>query len=162
MLVLGAVIGLLAACGPSGQEGETGAATGSYMTAATLGEQSVRGASEYLAEAPYATADLANGEKQAMYCRACHSLDAGGAQMVGPGLHGFFGTQAGSREGFVYSDALAAADFVWTPRALDAWLAQPGRFLPGNRMIFAGVTRQSDRNDLIAYLLKVTTTDGAE
>ena len=48
------------------------------------------------------------------------------------------------------------ADFIWTPEALNAWLAQPGRFLPGNRMTFAGVLRQSDRDDLIAYLLDVT------
>ena len=40
--------------------------------------------------------------------------------------------------------------------ALNAWLAQPGRFLPGNRMTFAGVFEQGDRNDLIAYLLEVT------
>jgi cytochrome c len=49
------------------------------------------------------------------------------------------------------------ADFVWTPAALNAWLAQPGRFLPGNRMTFAGVLKQSDRDDLIAYLLGATT-----
>jgi cytochrome c len=48
------------------------------------------------------------------------------------------------------------ANFVWTPRALDGWLAQPGKFLPGNRMTFAGVMRQSDRDDLVAYLLAVT------
>ncbi len=76
--------------------------------------------------------------------------------MIGPALHGFFGTEAGSREDFEYSAVLAQADFVWTPRALDAWLVQPGRFLPGNRMTFAGVFRESDRNDLIAYLLQVT------
>ncbi len=76
--------------------------------------------------------------------------------MLGPALHGFFGTRAGSREGFDYSPVLAEAEFSWTPRALDAWLVQPGRFLPGNRMVFAGVLRESDRNDLIAYLLQVT------
>ncbi len=121
----------------------------------------MRAESEYLLEPPYSTADFANGEKQAVYCRACHSLEAGGARMVGPALNGFFGTQAGSRDGFDYSDALSGADFVWTPRALDAWLAQPSRFLPGNRMIFAGVPRQGDRDDLIAYLLKVT-SDSSE
>ncbi|NNF41188.1 MAG: hypothetical protein HKN64_07395 [Woeseiaceae bacterium] len=54
------------------------------------------------------------------------------------------------------------ADFVWTPRALDAWLAQPGRFLPGNRMSFAGLMQQSQRDDLIAYLLHVTTATGGD
>ena len=76
--------------------------------------------------------------------------------MVGPVLYGFFGTEVGVRSGFEYSAVLRNADFVWTPGALNAWLAQPGRFLPGNRMTFAGVQRQSDRVDLIAYLLDVT------
>ncbi len=76
--------------------------------------------------------------------------------MIGPALFGFFGTTAGSREGFEFSPVLRDAGFVWTPRALDAWLAQPGRFLPGNRMTFAGVHRPGDRDDLIAYLLQVT------
>jgi len=89
--------------------------------------------------------------------KACHSLDRDGRNMIGPALHGFFGTEVGSRSGFEYSAVMRNADFVWTPEALNAWLAQPGRFLPGNRMTFAGVLRQSDRDDLIAYLLGATT-----
>jgi len=77
--------------------------------------------------------------------------------MIGPALHGFFGREVGSRSGFEYSAVMRNADFVWTPAALNAWLAQPGRFLPGNRMTFAGVLKQSDRDDLIAYLLGATT-----
>jgi cytochrome c len=79
--------------------------------------------------------------------------------MVGPNLHSFFGQPAASVEGFSYSAALANAGFRWTPRALDAWLLQPSRFLPGNRMVYPGITSQSDRVDLIAYLLKVTGTE---
>ena len=78
--------------------------------------------------------------------------------MIGPALYGFFGTKVGARSGFQYSEVMLDADFVWTPEALDAWLAQPGRFLPGNRMTFAGVLKQSDRDDLIAYLLSATTS----
>ena len=77
--------------------------------------------------------------------------------MIGPALYQFFGREVGSRSGFEYSAVMRNADFVWTPEALNAWLAQPGRFLPGNRMTFAGVPRQGDRDDLIAYLLGVTT-----
>ena len=79
--------------------------------------------------------------------------------MIGPALHGFFGGQVGSQNGFEYSAAMRSADFVWTPEALNAWLAQPGQFLPGNRMTFAGVLKQGDRDDLIAYLLAVTTAE---
>lgn len=76
--------------------------------------------------------------------------------MIGPNLHGFFGRRAGSGGSFNYSDALKKADFVWTPRALDAWLREPARFLPGNRMTFIGVSYEGDRLDLIAYLLEAT------
>ena len=126
------------------------------LTAATLGEQTVLAATEHLSAAPYSDADRQNGARQAQICRACHSLDKGGPHMIGPALYGFFGSVAGSSEGFDYSPVVRDADFVWTPRALDAWLAQPGQFLPGNRMTFAGVYQSSDRDDLIAYLLEVT------
>ena len=129
------------------------------LTAATLGEQTVLSPAEYLSAAPYAEADRQRGQRQAQLCRACHSLEEGGANMIGPNLHGFFGEPIGSREGFDYSEAIREADFVWTPRALDAWLAQPATFLPGNRMTFAGVNRQADRDALIAYLLEATESE---
>ncbi len=153
-LLAAAGIVLIAACG--GKPAEDGAAAPPLPTAATLGEQQVLAAADYLSQARYAEADRANGARQAQICRACHSLDEGGANMIGPALFGFFGTTAGSREGFEFSPVLRDAGFVWTPRALDAWLAQPGRFLPGNRMTFAGGHRPGDRDDLIAYLLQVT------
>lgn len=148
---------LVAACGgdsstPSG--GGEGAAA--PLTAATLGEQPILPPAEYLAQAPYAAADRENGERLAQMCRACHTFGKGGVNMVGPNLHGIFGTTAGSVARYAYSAALQEADFVWTPRALDAWLAQPARFLPGNRMSFPGVSRASDRADLIAHLLEAT------
>lgn len=111
---------------------------------------------------PFSGADRTKGENLARVCRACHSLDKNGLNMIGPALYGFFGSDAGSRDGFEYSSVLSNAGFVWTPRALDAWLVQPGRFLPGNRMVFAGLSRQSDREDLIAYLLEVTTADDSK
>jgi len=147
---------LLGACGSGAGDAASGDATPALPTAATLGEQQVLSLTDYLSVEPYANADLANGARQAQICRACHSFDAAGPNMIGPALYGFFGTTAGSHPGFQYSEVLLEADFVWTPAALDAWLAQPGRFLPGNRMVFAGIMRQSDRNDLIAYLLTET------
>ena len=57
---------------------------------------------------------------------------------------------------------LAASNFVWTPRALDAWLAQPFGFLPGNRMTFPGLLGRTDRDAVIAYLLQQTDSGGNE
>lgn len=131
-------------------------------TAATLGEQTVLSPEEYLAAEPYAAASQSRGEKQARICMACHSLKKGGPNMIGPALYGFFGTEVGTRSGFEYSVVMRNAGFTWTPEALNAWLAQPGRFLPGNRMTFAGVSKQGDRDDLIAYLLAVTSAGTSE
>ena len=160
LLAIAGVATLVAACGNATEDNVTESGTTPLPTAATLGEQVVLDAREYLAAAPYMDADPSNGERQAQICKACHSFDRDGPNMIGPALHGFFGTKAGSRGGFDYSGALRSADFVWTPEALDAWLAQPGRFLPGNRMTFGGVLRQEDRDDLIAYLLTATTDSG--
>lgn len=129
------------------------------LTAATLGEQELLSVAEYLELPAYQAADPARGQKQAQLCRACHTLEPGGVNAIGPNLHGFFGARAGSRQGFDYSGALREADFVWTPRALDAWLKAPGRFLPGNKMTFGGVSYEGDRADLIAYLLVATEMD---
>ena len=129
------------------------------LTAATLGEQTVLTTAEYLAQEKYASADLEQGKLQAQVCRACHTLEVEGVHMIGPRLHGMFGSKAGKAEGFPYSQVLAGAEFTWTPRALNAWLAYPGRFLPGNLMSYPGVRDQAARDDLIAYLLTVTAAE---
>ena len=147
-------VALLLTGGCGSDTGDTGSAV--VVTAATLGEQEILTAAGHLARAPYSDADISNGEAIALYCRTCHTLEAGGMHMLGPNLNGFFGRSAGTGAGYGYSKVLKEADFVWTPRALDAWLSQPSRFLPGNRMAFAGVRSTSDRADLIAYLLHTT------
>jgi cytochrome c len=126
------------------------------LTAATLGEQQVLATADYLAQPRYVIADAESGAQQAQVCRACHSFDKGGPTLIGPKLHGMFGRAAGGRDDYEYSRALTEADFIWTPRALEAWLAQPSRFMPGNRMSFAGVLNEQKRADLVAYLLTAT------
>jgi cytochrome c len=158
LLAVAALAGLLGACGGKQEETGEGTEAAALPTAATLGEQAELPAADYLAAEPYASASRSRGERQAQFCRACHSLEKGGRHMIGPALYGFFGKEVGSQSGFEYSAVMRNANFVWTPAAMHAWLAQPGRFLPGNRMTFAGVPDERDRNDLIAYLLDVTTT----
>jgi len=162
VLAVVVLLTLVAGCGKKteGPESESGDAP--LPTAATLGEQAVLSTQEYLAAEPYAAASQSRGEKQARICRACHSLEKGGPNMIGPALFGFFGKEVGTRSGFEYSAVMRNASFTWTPEALNAWLAQPGRFLPGNRMTFAGVSKQGDRDDLIAYLLTATSADMTE
>lgn len=150
----------LAACG-GGTSDDPALPKEPELTAATLGEQNVLAPAQWLATEPYAAADRDAGERQARVCLACHSIAEGGANMIGPNLYGFFGRKAGAVEAFDYSSAIEETDFVWTPRALDAWLRQPARFMPGNRMTYPGVPKKQDRDNLIAYLLTVTSDAGA-
>ncbi len=149
-LPLAVTFGSLTGCGNGNADAPAAA------TAAMLGAQELRSAAEYLQSEPYANADLENGRQVAAQCRACHTLDPGGVDRIGPNLSGVFGRRAGQHGSFDYSAALRESGFHWTPRALDAWLAAPHTFLPGNRMSFAGITDARDRVDLVAYLLGET------
>ena len=149
---------VLGACGRS-KSGDASLETPlepARMTAATLGEQVVLPTDDYLRLPRYAEADLETGQRLAMQCRACHSFDRGGPNLLGPNLHDFFGRPVASTPGYAYSPALREAEFIWTPEALDAWLAQPAAFLPGNRMAYAGLNDRADRDAVIAALLKLT------
>lgn len=152
------------ACGQAGPESSAAAAAAGQadeLTAATLGKQVVLPVADYLKLPRYRDADAEYGRNLVLQCRACHNLDAEDSSPLGPSLHGLFGRRAGSLADFAYSPALAGADFVWTPRALDAWLAAPWRFLPGNRMAFAGLSDQQARDAVIAALLRLTEPDTA-
>ena len=160
IVCVSAVTFSLGACEQSATDAVSGnSATAAPLTAATLGEQTVLSSKDYLAEDAYASADTSRGQVLSTRCRACHSLEEGGAAIVGPNLFGVFGRTAGSAADYPYSDVLSAGGFVWTPRALDAWLAAPFAFLPGNRMSFPGLSERQDRNELIAYLLQYTDND---
>ena len=105
---------------------------------------------------PYVNANLDRGRRLFRQCTSCHTLSDGGRHLIGPNLYGMFGRVAGSVEDFQYSDALAEADFEWSPEELDQWLANPNSYLPGNRMSFAGYRQEDDRRDVIAYLAVAT------
>jgi cytochrome c len=116
----------------------------------------IESAAEYLREPQFAAADFKRGQLLSLACAACHSFRAGEKTIVGPNLHGVFGRPAGAVEGFDYSPALQSSGLVWTPRALDAWLADPASFVAGTKMTFTGYRSAEDRRDLIAYLLQAT------
>lgn len=100
--------------------------------------------------------DSVKGKRLFNRCRACHNLTATARTRIGPNLDDLFGRKAGAADGFKYSKALQEADFDWTEKALDSWLAQPRQFLPGNKMAFAGLRDEQDRKDLMAYLRTAT------
>jgi cytochrome c len=95
------------------------------------------------------TGDATRGER--LYggrCGFCHSLDS---NRFGPLHRGVYGRHVAAVSGFRYSKALAARDFSWNTQTLDAWLADPKRFVPGTSMS-AKIASPQDRADLIAYL----------
>lgn len=98
-----------------------------------------------------ASADAAKGASSWSKCRACHALEEG-KNGVGPYLVGVMGRDVAAASGFGYSDALQALDGSWTAERMDAWLADPKAFAPGNKMSFAGIRSPEERANLIAYL----------
>jgi cytochrome c len=74
---------------------------------------------------------------------------------VGPAHQGVFGRRAGRAVGYDYSNALKTSKVVWSEKTLDAWLSNPERLIPGQRMGYK-VTDAGDCADLIAYLRKVS------
>lgn len=102
-----------------------------------------------------ADGDPAEGEKVFRKCKACHMVGEDAKNRVGPLLNGIVGREIASAEGFGYSDAFTAKKaegFTWTEENLEAYLENPKDFIPGNKMTFAGLKKEDDREDVIAYL----------
>ena len=96
------------------------------------------------------------GANQVKKCAACHTFDEGGANKIGPNLHGVIGRQVASHDGFAYSPALQEFAGVWDYERLNCYIADPKGCVPGNKMVFAGVKKDNDRADVIAYLRSVS------
>ena len=104
---------------------------------------------------PAAGADAEAGRRVFNQCRACHTIEAGGRNGVGPNLHGVLDRRAGSVEGFRYSAALrrkAEEGLVWTEDQLRAYLADPKGTVPGGSMTYVGLRNEAMLGDLLAYL----------
>ncbi|WP_112310663.1 c-type cytochrome [Pseudogemmobacter bohemicus] len=98
-----------------------------------------------------AAADPAKGEKVFNKCKACHKLN--GIDGTGPHLNGVVDREIASIAGFAYSSSMAEhAGTPWSPEALDAFLKAPKAFASNTKMSFAGLPKQDERINLIAYL----------
>jgi len=93
-------------------------------------------------------------------CQACHSMEPG-KNMLGPSLAGLLGRKAGSESGYNYSSAMKQANITWDPKTLDAYLADPQKSVPGNKMPFPGLKTDHDRADIIAFLAASTGAQAA-
>ncbi len=99
-----------------------------------------------------ADGDAAAGKTVFNVCKACHTIEAGGPNRVGPNLHGVVGRKAGTHDGFSYSAAMKDSGITWDEAKLNEYLKDPKATVPGNKMAFAGIKDDAKRADLIAYL----------
>ena len=112
---------------------------------AAAGEASIR---ERLA-----TASPERGQALFRVCRACHGIDEGAAQTLGPNLRGVVGRPVASAEGYGrYSPAMASAGGTWTVERLDRYLHRPATEVEGTSMVFPGIADAGERADIIAWL----------
>lgn len=102
-----------------------------------------------------AEGDVAKGEKVFKKCAACHTLEEG-KNKVGPSLYGVFGRAAGTLEDYKYSKAMIGSGIVWDDENMDGYLKKPRAFLKGTKMAFAGLKKDDQRVDLIAFLKEKT------
>lgn len=109
---------------------------------------------------PALVGDVERGRLVFGPCRTCHYPDPAMGHNNGPNLHRIFGKVAGKQPGFdYYSETFRNARFVWTPRLLDLWLANPRAMFPESTMMSLGVPDAQARADLIAYLKEATVRD---
>jgi cytochrome c2 len=103
----------------------------------------------------HAAGDSAKGKRVFNKCKACHALVAG-KKKIGPSLHGIYGRKAGTAPGYSASKAMKDSGVVWSPETLSRYLADPKKFIPGNKMPFPGLRNEEDLANLNAYLLQAT------
>lgn len=99
-----------------------------------------------------ATDLLAKGKAEFALCSACHAVDEGAGNKVGPNLFAIVGAKAGAVEGFAYSDAMKSSGLVWNETELDAFVTNPAGKVPGTSMATGAIADAEKRAAVIAYL----------
>ena len=98
------------------------------------------------------TADVAAGDKIHQRCLQCHDFEKGGPNKIGPNLYGVVGNKRAHEPTYSYSGAMQTAGGTWGYDELDAFLSNPRATIAGTKMTFAGLSKQQDRVNLIAWL----------
>ena len=99
-----------------------------------------------------AQGDVTNGEKIFKKCAACHSINKGGKNKIGPALYNVVGRKVGDVADYKYSKTLASYDKAWTFEELNGFLIKPTVYLKGTKMSYAGLRKEADRASIIKYL----------
>ena len=100
-------------------------------------------------------ADLKKGKKVFNKCKACHAVDKE-KNKVGPHLVGIFGRKAGTVDGFKYSKAMKESGIEWSAETLTEYLKKPKKYVPGTKMVFAGIRKDKQIVNLLAFLEEAT------
>lgn len=95
---------------------------------------------------------IAAGEKTFSKCQSCHSINAGGANGIGPNLHGAMGGSVAAHPAFEYSAGLKALGGQWDWDRMNDWLKNPKGYVAGTKMSFAGLSKIEDRAAVAMYL----------
>lgn len=108
--------------------------------------------------AALAEGDVEKGEKVFKKCKTCHLVDKE-KNKVGPHLVGIMGRTSGAVDGFKYSDAMKEAGITWDEETIAAYLADPKGYIKGNKMAFAGLKKEDQIADVIAYIKEATASN---
>jgi len=99
-----------------------------------------------------ALGDAVSGEKIFKKCAACHSINKGGKNKIGPALYNVVGRTVGGVDDYKYSKTLASYGKKWTFDELNGFLTKPSSYLKGTKMSYAGLRKEKDRASIIKYL----------